>query len=132
MNLFVFDQSPYTSESSRLAANGSVYIPTACTQQLRQDDGEAGCRLHVFLVGCDGPDFFLPLVEQDMAQYQQIAEANRMVLLFPKPLQNTSGAKRSEQAGCFDSWGDTGAGYATRQSGQMAAMRRMVHALSGR
>eukprot|EP01048_Picozoa_sp_COSAG05_P004643 COSAG05_NODE_258_length_12741_cov_168.778279_7_plen_80_part_00 len=71
-------------------------------------------------------------MKQDRAQYQQIAEANRIVLLFPKPLKNaSSAANHAQRKACFDSWGDAGPDYALRSSVQMAAIARMTRAIVG-
>lgn len=66
-----------------------------------------------------------------LCRYQQIAEANDIVLLFPKPIKNASSPLQSAQKACFDSWGDSGAEYANRRGTQIAVMRKMIEAVAG-
>lgn len=120
--LRTFDQSAHDPDGS-LAAQGYVYVPAACTA------GAPACRLHVAFHGCrQGAEFAGQAFVRD-AGYGGWAESNRIVVLFPQ-------AKKSvllpfNPQGCWDWWGYSGEGYATRSGAQIAAVRAMVKALAG-
>jgi len=62
------------------------------------------------------------------AGYLQVAEANRIVLLFP---QIEPSMQPLNPMGCWDWWGYEGEQYATRDGQQVRAVRAMVTDLLG-
>lgn len=128
-----FDQTGFFDtgeETIGLAASGFLYVPAACA-----GDGAAagGCRLHVAFHGCRqneaavGDDFVWD------AGYNQWAEANDIVVLYPQaaawtPAWNPTGLDGNPNA-CWDWWGYSGPDYATREGPQMRAVRAMIERL---
>jgi poly(3-hydroxybutyrate) depolymerase len=123
--LVKFDQAPYSSlsGSAGLASTGWLYVPQDCRA------GKAGaCRLHVVFHGCaqGGPSVGDAFVRR--AGYLEVAEANRIVLLFP---QIEKSLQPLNALGCWDWWGYDGEDYATRDGRQIRAVRAMVADLLG-
>lgn len=126
-----FDQTPYFGEDwPGLADEGVVYVPAVCKQKW------AMCGLHVALHGC-GVDHYYDLAVRSLG-FNEMAEANRMIILYPRMKQNTgnaAGSKRryknsfNTRLGCWDSWGDTGSDFALKKGLQMAAVWQMIEAL---
>jgi poly(3-hydroxybutyrate) depolymerase len=123
--LVEFDQRPYAEAagSAAFADRGWLYVPAGC------EAGAAGpCRLHVVFHGCkQGPGFVGDTFVR-RAGYLPVAEANRIVLLFPQ-------VDRSFQPlnpnGCWDWWGYEGEAYATHDGPQIRAVQAMVGDLMG-
>ena len=73
----VFDQQPFSEPGDGFADEGVVYVPPSCTER-------PGCRVHIALHGCEqsreavGDDFIKE------SGYAEIADANRLVILFPQ------------------------------------------------
>ena len=113
----VFDQSPFAEPGDGFADEGVVYVPETCASQ-------AGCRLHIVLHGCEqsreavGDDFL------KSSGYAELADTNRLVLLFPQIDASTTNSK-----GCWDWWGYTGLGYLGKDAPQIAAIWAMVEKL---
>lgn len=107
-----FDQRPYAAPG--LADEGLVYVPKAC--------GAERCRVHVAFHGCrqSAREF------AGGAGYDRWAEANRVVVLYPQ-------ARASwwpwNPHGCWDWWGYSGPGYATKDGPQVRAVMAMVERL---
>jgi poly(3-hydroxybutyrate) depolymerase len=123
--LHEFDQRPYAalSGSASLAASGWVYVPQGC------GPGEAGgCRLHVAFHGCQQGGSFVGDAFVRRAGFLAVAEANRIVVLFP---QAEKSLEPLNPLGCWDWWGYEGADYATRDGRQVRAVRAMVADLLG-
>jgi len=123
--LVEFDQEPYTalSGSAGLASTGWLYVPQSCRA------GSTGaCRLHVVFHGCaqGGPSVGDAFVRG--AGYLEVAEANRIVLLFP---QVEKSLQPLNAFGCWDWWGYDGDDYATRDGRQVRAVRSMIADLLG-
>ncbi|WP_119156400.1 poly(3-hydroxybutyrate) depolymerase [Caldimonas tepidiphila] len=142
-----FSQRPYRDGGSRfdgLDETGWVYIPAACEQ------AGSGCRLHVAFHGCSqGQNVVVEgrgsygrtFVEG--AGYNDWAEANRIVVLYPQVMPSSRGGVpgpyRYNPKGCWDFWGYTdprGAAlyplqpsFAKKDAPQVKAVKRMIDAL---
>jgi poly(3-hydroxybutyrate) depolymerase len=112
-----FDQTPYRVQG--MANKGWLYVPQACGY------ATASCRLHVALHGCKQSGQYVKERFVADAGYNPWAEANRMVVLYPQTGEDAPN-------GCWDWWGYTGAGYATRKGLQMQAVKAMVDRLLAR
>jgi poly(3-hydroxybutyrate) depolymerase len=123
--LLEFDQRPYaaSSGSAALAEQGWLYLPAAC-----KGDAGAACRLHVVFHGCKQGASFVDDQFVQRAGYLEIAEANRVVLLFP---QIEPGFQPLNPNGCWDWWGYEGEAYATQAGPQVRAVRSMIADLLG-
>jgi poly(3-hydroxybutyrate) depolymerase len=120
-----FDQRPYASavNSKALATRGWMYVPAAC------NGAAAGaCRLHIVLHGCRQGASFVADGFVRRSGYLPLAEANRIVLLFPQVEPSTMPLN---PMGCWDWWGYEGADFATRNGRQIRALRAMVADLLG-
>ena len=90
----IFDQSSFgQGVANGLAAEGVVYVPSAC-------ETTSGCRLHIALHGCEQAresvgDAFIK--ESGFTRY---ADTNRLVLLFPQVAGSVVNPR-----GCWDWWG---------------------------
>jgi len=123
--LVQFDQRPYANEagSAGLAESGWMYVPETCAA------GAANaCRLHVVFHGCQQGGSFVGDAFVRRAGYLEVAEANRIVLLFP---QVEKSLQPLNAFGCWDWWGYEGEDYATRDGRQIRAVRAMIADLLG-
>ena len=111
--LVAFDQKRF--DAPGLADEGWVYVPKAC--------GTQSCRVHVAFHGCRqrAEEFARG------AGYNRWAETNRLVVLYP---QVRSSWAPFNPNGCWDWWGYTGAQYATKEGGQIRAVKAMLERLS--
>lgn len=120
-----FDQRPYAAAAGSVAfaEQGWLYVPVACNK-----DAEAQCRLHVVFHGCKQGVGAVGDAFARGAGYLEVAEANRIVVLFPqvKPTMQPL-----NPLGCWDWWGYEGADYATKRGRQIATVRAMVSTLLG-
>jgi poly(3-hydroxybutyrate) depolymerase len=107
--LVEFDQRPYAEQS------GSV-------------GQAASCSLHVVFHGCQQGASFVGDAFVRRGGYLEVAEANRMVLLFP---QVEKSLQPLNAYGCWDWWGYEGEDYATRSGRQVRAVRAMIADLLG-
>jgi poly(3-hydroxybutyrate) depolymerase len=123
--LVTFDQRPYAAlaGSAGLAATGWMYVPEACAT-----GAASACRLHVVFHGCKQGGSFVGDGFVRRAGYLEVAEANRIVLLFPQVEPSTMPLN---PMGCWDWWGYDGEDYATRDGRQIRAVRAMVADLLG-
>jgi poly(3-hydroxybutyrate) depolymerase len=123
--LLEFDQRPYATAagSKGLADRGWLYVPQDC-----EADGQARCRLHVVFHGCKQGGSFVGDAFIRRSGYLEVAEANRIVLLFP---QVEPGFQPLNPNGCWDWWGYEGEDYATRGGAQVRAVRAMIGDLLG-
>lgn len=123
--LVKFDQRPYAAAaaSTGLAETGWMYVPEACAQ-----GASNACRLHVVFHGCQQGGSFVGDAFVRRAGYLEVAEANRIVLLFP---QVEKSLQPLNAFGCWDWWGYEGEDYATRDGRQIRAVRAMIADLLG-
>jgi hypothetical protein len=121
--LRTFDQRPFMdglpSEHS-LDDTGWVYLPRACTQ------GEA-CRLLVALHGCQQGRQGVGDAFVRRAGLNEWADTNAVVVLYPQ----VRPTRQANPRGCWDWWGYTGEGHATRDGVQVRAVMAMTRALKG-
>lgn len=119
-NLHTFSQQPFKDTSTPLYSDGWIYIPNRCLKG-------TSCKLHVALHGCQ----MNPEDIQDQfvlhAGYNEWAESNGIVVLYPQSAK----VQRENPYGCWDWFGFTGSNYVTRDGKQMAAIRSMIHRVSG-
>ena len=120
-----FDQRPYAAAagSSGLAARGWLYVPAAC-----KAGAADACRLHVVFHGCKQGASFVGDQFVRRAGYLEVAESNRVVLLFP---QIEPSFQPLNPNGCWDWWGYEGEAYATQAGPQVRAVRSMIADLLG-
>ena len=123
--LVEFDQRPYAAAagSAGLADRGWLFVPEDC-----QAGEETRCRLHVVFHGCKQGGSFIGDAFIRRSGFLEVAEANRIVLLFP---QVQPSFQPLNPNGCWDWWGYEGEDYATRSAPQMKAVRAMVGDLLG-
>ena len=123
--LVKFDQRPYAAAagSAGLAESGWLYVPEACAAET-----PSACRLHVAFHGCKQGGSFVGDAFVRGAGYLEVAEANRIVLLFP---QVEESLQPLNAFGCWDWWGYEGEDYATRDGRQVRAVRAMIADLLG-
>jgi poly(3-hydroxybutyrate) depolymerase len=120
-----FDQRPYAAAagSAGLADSGWLFVPEGC-----ESGAEARCRLHVVFHGCKQGGSFIGDAFIRRSGFLEVAEANRIVLLFP---QVQPSFQPLNPNGCWDWWGYEGENYATRDAPQLKAVRAMVGDLLG-
>jgi hypothetical protein len=123
--LVEFDQRPYAEQSGSvgLGDRGWLFVPRSC-----RAGQAASCSLHVVFHGCQQGDSFVGDAFVRRAGYLEVAEANRMVLLFP---QVEKSLQPLNAYGCWDWWGYEGEDYATRGGRQVRAVRAMIADLLG-
>ncbi len=120
-----FDQARYLAGRSdtSLAESGLLFVPKECT---------AGkpCRIHVVFHGCRQGIGTIGKLFAREAGYNRWADVNRIVVLYPQVAESL--VLPFNPRGCWDWWGYTGAGYATRDGAQLASVKRMLAALGAR
>jgi poly(3-hydroxybutyrate) depolymerase len=118
-----FDQKPYAGGDPRaisMDGEGLVYIPKACeTDHCRIHVAFHGCRQNVRAVG----DRFAR-----EAGYNRWADTNRLIVVYPQTVARYVGIFNPR--GCWDWWGYTGAGYATKEGAQIRAVKAMLDRLA--
>lgn len=123
--LVEFDQRTYAEQSGSvgLGDRGWLFVPQAC-----RAGQAASCSLHVVFHGCQQGASFVGDAFVRRGGYLEVAEANRMVLLFP---QVEKSLQPLNAYGCWDWWGYEGEDYATRGGRQVRAVRAMIADLLG-
>ena len=103
-----------------------IYVPQTCL-------GGATCALHVAFHGCQQSVARIGRQFVEQAGYNEWAETNRMVVLYPQAVAWQGGALAisANPRGCWDWWGYSGADYHRRSGKQPAAVARMINALLG-
>ncbi len=120
-NLIYFEQTKLLPATSRMYAWGAAYIPKACRT------AGAGCGLHVALHGCQmNPDFIQKQFVEN-AGYNEWAETNNMVVLYPQSAKGTG-----NPYGCWDWFGFSGANYTSKTGVQMQAVRTLMTAIGAK
>ena len=120
--LEAFDQRRYAASAtlSSIESIGYVYVPKRCAEG-------APCRIHVAFHGCRQSTSFVGRAFVKNAGYNGWAEANDIVVLYPQAAKSLLMPLNPQ--GCWDWWGYTGSGYATRDGAQLVTVRRMLEAL---
>jgi poly(3-hydroxybutyrate) depolymerase len=128
--LLAFDQHPFTGLAPidlSMADQGYVYVPPGCR--------DGGCQVHVALHGCRQTEAQIGRRFVEGAGYNEWADANRLIVLYPQAAPRNGLAWGSwrwvyNPRGCWDWWGYTSPGYATRNGEQIRALRAMVARLA--
>lgn len=128
--LIAFAQREFTTVAPielSMAEQGYVYVPQVCR--------EGGCRIHVALHGCRQGEGVIGRRFVERAGYNEWADANRIVVLYPQVAARSGLAWGSwrwvyNPKGCWDWWGYSGPAYATRDGGQVRAIRAMIDRLA--
>ncbi|WP_280267293.1 extracellular catalytic domain type 2 short-chain-length polyhydroxyalkanoate depolymerase [Nocardia wallacei] len=124
--LSTFDQSRYVTGTAASAISmdtiGMLYTPPACAA------GEP-CRLVVALHGCASGRYIFGDLFPKAGNLDTYGDTNNLVVLYP---QAKAGLLPLNPQGCWDWWGYTGAGYATKSAPQLAAIVAMVRAVTDR
>lgn len=117
-NLYSFDQTKYCSfgqcHAMSFDETGYIYIPEDCSS--------GSCNLFIALHGCQMAyqDIGLSFIKN--SGLIQVAEANKIVILFP---QLTKSTIPYNPYSCWDWWGYTSPLYATKQAPQIKAIEKM-------
>lgn len=123
--LIAFEQAPYVDGSLRragLAGRGYLFLPETCAR------GEP-CRVHIAFHGCRQNAAAVGEAFVEHAGYNRWAAANRIAVLYPQTA-STWGLPFNPKA-CWDWWGFTGEGHATRDGAQVRAVHAMLRQLTG-
>jgi hypothetical protein len=123
--LSYFDQVEFctSARAKSMSSRGLVYIPAAALI------GES-CGIHVALHGCDQNETFLGSSFASHAGYNEWAETNNLIVLYPQATKTISLNVFNPKAS-WDWWGYADANYHTRDGQQMCAIVAMVERLSG-
>jgi len=103
-----------------MADEGYAYVPRACDSQ--------PCRVHVAFHGCRQNAQAVGERFVRDAGYNRWADSNRLIVLYPQTIARWWWVYNPR--GCWDWWGYTGAGYATKEAPQMRAVLGMIERLA--
>jgi poly(3-hydroxybutyrate) depolymerase len=123
-----FDQLPFTVGGALLNDTGKVFVPPACEAALQPGATAARCTVHVFLHGCGVTWSFDTFAE--FGGFNNWAMDNQIVVVYPQ--MSTLGKYPQQQIGCWDGYGQTGAGYDQRAAPQMRSLANIAAHFSGR
>lgn len=118
--LLTLTQKPY--DDAELADEAWLYVPDDCR------NGTA-CGLHIAFHGCAQSAEAVGDAFAKGAGFNEWAESNRLVVLYPQV--KSSKLAPVNPLGCWDWWGYTGDGYATKSGPQIDAVRAMIDSLIG-
>merc|ERR1711871_1095778 len=106
-----------------------IYIPRRCktAEALDSQNVEPLCKLVVALHGCKQYQRNIRLQFVNGTGLNQWADANGIIILYPQTKPNLLNPK-----GCWDWWGYTGTGYASKLAPQMRSIMRMVNHILGK
>ncbi len=121
--LRTFDQDLYAAGSAyaaSLAEKGYVYVPRTCDTER--------CRVHVVFHGCrqNAAEIGEQFVHD--AGYNRWADSNRLIILYPQTIARYFPVFNPRA--CWDWWGYTGLGYATRDGAQIRAVKAMLERIA--
>lgn len=121
-HLRAFEQRRYADPAAlpSLEPFGYVYVPMRCARGTT-------CKVHVAFHGCRQGTAFVGKAFVRGAGYNEWAESNDIVVLYPQVASSL--VMPLNPQGCWDWWGYTGPGYATREGPQVVTVRRMLEAL---
>jgi poly(3-hydroxybutyrate) depolymerase len=118
--LLAFDQREFADvHAISMADQGYAYVPRACDTQ--------PCRIHVAFHGCRQNAQAVGERFVRDAGYNRWADSNRLIVLYPQTIARWWWVYNPR--GCWDWWGYTGTGYATKEAPQMRAVLGMVERL---
>lgn len=112
--LFEFDQTDFSNSATRIANTGWAFVPKSC-------EGQANCRVHVALHGCQQSSEVVQKRFAEEAGYNEWADANDIIVLYPQAKSSPG-----NPYGCWDWFGYTGANYAVQDGPQMKALKAMI------
>lgn len=118
-NLVTIDLSGFFGSGSNIADTGFAYVPPACRP------AAADCRLHIAIHGCVQGAEFLEDRFVRQAGYNEWAETNRIVVIYPQLESSLFNPK-----GCWDWWGYTGDDYDLRNGKQVAGVGAIIDAFA--
>jgi poly(3-hydroxybutyrate) depolymerase len=114
-----FDQQEFGGVS--MGATGYAYVPASCASER--------CRVHVAFHGCrQGAEEIGERFVRD-AGYNRWADTNRLIVLYPQAVARYVFWTFNPR-GCWDWWGYSGSGYATRDAPQIRAVMAMVERIA--
>eukprot|EP00824_Muranothrix_gubernata_P015991 TRINITY_DN33309_c0_g1_i1.p1 TRINITY_DN33309_c0_g1~~TRINITY_DN33309_c0_g1_i1.p1 ORF type:complete len:341 (+),score=26.23 TRINITY_DN33309_c0_g1_i1:112-1023(+) len=120
-----FDQAPYingwTPFLVGMHKHGHIYVPNACK------GGVSKCKLHIAFHGCKMSSDAIGIAYYKKAGYNEWAEANNIVVLYPQAAVNNINPK-----GCWDLWGYTGVNYPYKDGSQMKTVHNMMYKIMGK
>ena len=111
------------ADDATMLDHALLYVPGSCA------NGEA-CGLHVALHGCLQSAEYIGDAFAVGAGYNEWAEANRLLVLYPQVA--SSKIAPLNPMGCWDWWGYTDDGYATKAGPQVKVIKATMDALAGR
>eukprot|EP00118_Oscarella_pearsei_P017518 m.174202 g.174202 ORF g.174202 m.174202 type:complete len:201 (+) comp39106_c1_seq23:464-1066(+) len=87
-NLQEFDQKKYFVFAHLVSMDdtGYLYVPSGCRESFKK------CRLHIAFHGCKQGRSFVKTAFAELAGYNQIAEVNDIVVLYPQAYPSELGA----------------------------------------
>ena len=118
--LLRFDQKPFGSYSISMDDAGFLYVPKACEA--------GGCRIHVVFHGCRQNAAAVGEQFVRDAGYNRWADTNRLIILYPQTIARYFPVFNPRA--CWDWWGYTGPGYATRDGAQIRAIKAMLERIA--
>lgn len=113
--LMVFRQREFAVQSSGLADEAYLYVPSACRA------ADAHCKVHVAIHGCEQSSEVVGQRFVTETGYNEWADTNGLLVLYPQISKGMSNPN-----GCWDWWGYSGDGYAKKSGAQMKAIRAMI------
>ena len=140
--IFVFNQDSKLPDGfpTFLAEKGFLFVPKKCM------DGKTSCKLHIAFHGCEQgyvkdknedkdtvnasySNVWTNFVEN--AGFNEWADSNNIVVLYPQSLTDHSGLVVLNPRGCWDFWGFVGKNfnYDTKDGRQISAVWKMVEQL---
>jgi hypothetical protein len=114
-----FDQAEFGSGAAGMAGTGYVYVPRDCA-------GGGACALLIAFHGCAQSARSVGDAFDAHAGFNRWADSNALIVLYPQVDATLLNPK-----GCWDWFGYTGPGYATRSGPQLAAVHAMAARLVG-
>jgi poly(3-hydroxybutyrate) depolymerase len=126
--VITFDQTAFFDiGDKRISMNrlGHIYVPRACAE------GDT-CRLHVAFHGCKQYQEIAGDLFYTRSAYNEWAETNRIVVLYPQTIAWADSLYfqyRQNPNGCWDWWGYSGEGYASKRGKQIRAVAEMINTL---
>jgi len=106
-----------------MGATGVIYVPTACQNGAR-------CKLHIHFHGCGAMYDFLGLYYVNYIGFNEVAEANNIIILYPQASLSTENPINPE--GCFDIYGylNDNMQYLTKDGVQISRIWNMARRIS--
>ena len=110
------------ADQAQLMPEAFLYVPKSCAAGER-------CGVHVFFHGCQQSSELVGDAVARGAGFNEWADTRRLLVLYPQV--KSSKFSPMNPLGCFDWWGYTSAGYATRNGLQIRAVKAVLDNLAG-